>query len=195
MEAVKTLVAKVRPELALSADSALAAFGALTPVELGGRILTVDQLVWAIERLTDQTERRGECWVFTGYIKNGYGALSVGNRPVYAHRLSCTLRHGPIPTGADVCHSCDNRRCWNPNHLRPDTRRGNVRDAYERGRAVPPPRITGLRHAKATLTDAQVEEVREAVNAGVHQRTLAAAYGVSQSTIWRVAHRKTRSQL
>jgi len=36
-----------------------------------------------------------------------------------------------------ILHSCDNRKCCNPNHLRAGTGKDNYRDALERNRLKP----------------------------------------------------------
>jgi hypothetical protein len=53
-----------------------------------------------------------------------------------AHRASWQIHYGPIPTGAIVCHSCDNPKCVNPIHLWIGTQRDNLLDAIKKGRKV-----------------------------------------------------------
>jgi len=41
---------------------------------------------------------------------------------------------GPIPANVVLRHTCDNRMCMNPNHLKPGTIQDNVKDMVARGR-------------------------------------------------------------
>jgi HNH endonuclease len=81
--------------------------------------------------------RRDEsCWFWTGSKdRGGYGQFSLGNTPsgrmpasttlegrnARAHRVAWEFAFGPIPKQSDVVHSCRNRECVNPSHLRLDT--------------------------------------------------------------------------
>lgn len=65
---------------------------------------------------------------------NGYGCLKVFGKTVSAHRFSYELHKGPIPDGMEILHSCDVRRCVNPDHLRVGTHAANMAEAADRGR-------------------------------------------------------------
>lgn len=121
----------------------------------------------------------GECWEWQGSRhENGYGYVSFANKKLYAHRVSYMIHVGPIPDGLDVCHSCDNPPCTNPEHLYPGTRQDNVDDMVRKGRN---PR--GEDNKTSKLTNAQVREIRRAHSAGSTQTELAHQYGVALSTV------------
>lgn len=57
--------------------------------------------------------------------KDGYGVIYNGKFPGGAHRWSYEHYVGPIPEGMEVDHTCYNRACVNPDHLRVVTRKQN----------------------------------------------------------------------
>lgn len=84
--------------------------------------------------LRNRTITASGCWEWTKTVtKNGYAKVSLGSRAggarraqVYVHRLAYELWRGPIPEGLELDHLCRNRRCFNPDHLEPVTRRVNM---------------------------------------------------------------------
>jgi hypothetical protein len=81
-----------------------------------------------------------ECWNWKSKIdRYGYGEFRyVQNSKRYyklAHRLALSFT-GVDVTGKLVLHSCDNRKCCNPNHLRSGTHQENMNDMKERGRSL-----------------------------------------------------------
>lgn len=83
---------------------------------------------WKKHRKTKQG-----CWEWTGQINhNGYGIACFNGTTVRAHRFSYFLKNNKWPT--IVMHTCDNRRCINPEHLRGGTQKENIKDCLDKGR-------------------------------------------------------------
>ena len=60
-----------------------------------------------------------------------------------AARLAFTFRHGPIPDGFGVCHTCDNRWCLRDDHHFLGTQQDNMDDMVKKNRQ---PRLWGNTH-------------------------------------------------
>lgn len=85
-------------------------------------------------RLMDRTEinEQSGCWVWTGPDSGtgrggGYGRMSLNGQTVAVHLVAFTHYHGYIPGNRQVDHECNNRRCWNPDHLKLVTHLRNQR--------------------------------------------------------------------
>ncbi len=75
------------------------------------------------------------CWEWKACIgANGYGHFKIGRTPLGAHVVAYKIIKGEIPKGMLVCHSCDNPKCCNPNHLWLGTVKDNARDKIAKGR-------------------------------------------------------------
>ena len=69
--------------------------------------------------------RRNGCWLWTGYISNGYGLIKWAGKVRSAHRTAYELLVGPISVGLEIDHLCRVKNCVNPDHLEPVTHREN----------------------------------------------------------------------
>lgn len=82
------------------------------------------------------SERDSGCWLWTASVNSkGYGLVNVGGgRIALAHRVAYESTVGPIPDGLTIDHLCRVKRCINPAHLDPCTRRENAQRAAEQDR-------------------------------------------------------------
>ena len=139
------------------------------------------------ERFWSKVDRRGpaDCWPWLGAVKNnGYGNVFVDGKTRMAHQVAFELSVGSIPLGAYVLHSCDNRRCVNPRHLRLGDHDENMRDMVERRRSS-----SGSHRWNAKLSEEEVLAIRAAAEK-LSPFKLAKQLGMPESTIRQIALRK-----
>lgn len=125
------------------------------------------------------------CWLWSGRRSRrgaGYGRFVVGNQTYDAHRLAWILTHGPVASGLEVCHHCDNPACVRPDHLFLGTHLENMLDREAKGRTVTPSR---------KLTAADVVAIRRRLAGGEAKKSVARDFGIGDATVGRIARRET----
>lgn len=74
------------------------------------------------------------CWEWTGSVrKDGYGRFRINGKTFLAHRVAYYIHNGHWPV-TNVCHSCDNPSCVNPEHLFPGSQKDNMQDCLIKNR-------------------------------------------------------------
>lgn len=128
------------------------------------------------------------CWDWKGIIEHtGYAKLGI-RPPIKAHRASWLIHKGEIPKGLIVCHTCDNRKCTNPDHLWIGNHKENIQDKIKKGRANTP---KGMQLKVSKLNDEQVKEVKIHLKNGLTCSEIGRKYGFSRKIISRIKNGET----
>jgi hypothetical protein len=167
---------------------------------------------------TTPTENGCLEWM-AGGIKDGYGVFGLSRDSFLAHRIAYFLDSGTDPVEMCVCHSCDNPKCVNPEHLFLGTDDDNVQDKMRKGRAnfvrgdehwtrlYPEKVARGDRSGKRTKPESQTYgednpasklTTVEVMAIRLDPRTLkavAADYGVAFTTIHKIKKRQIWKQI
>ena len=139
-----------------------------------------------------------ECWEWKASSRTSdeYGSFWCDGKTHQAHRISYTISKGE-PKHL-VCHTCDNPKCVNPNHLFDGTSKENNKDRHMKGRT----KITlhlenlihfpkGEKHYASKLNESDVDEIRKCFSEGESAKSIAKRYGVSTDNIRRIVRNET----
>lgn len=135
------------------------------------------------------------CIEWQGCLIRGYGQIRVrkpSNKLFLTHRLSWILKNGEIPEGMDVCHTCDNPKCINSDHLFIGTRSENMKDMVSKGRQG---NTRGEKSGMAKLDTNSIVEIKRLCASGVTQAVVASMYSVHPSHVSRIVSSKRWAHL
>jgi hypothetical protein len=129
-----------------------------------------------------QVEISDSCWIWTGQIhKSGYGCLRHKGKFFYAHKFSKEYSLGRIINpGYECCHSCYNKLCVNPSHIREDTRKSNIIDNV----------LTG-NHNTVKLTVEDVKSIRNMAILGKSDKEISELFNVCRRNINQIRRYKS----
>lgn len=105
--------------------------------------------------------------------RDGYGQFWHDAKPQKAHKVAYELFKGEVPKGLIIMHTCDNRICVNPDHLKLGTTKENIADMDAKKR----------RGTKSKLTYADVAKIKKLLEDRYSQQYIADQFGVNQTTI------------
>ena len=143
--------------------------------------------------LEENKDYAGDGCLLWPYGKNGagYGYIWKDGGHRRAHVLMLEMTAGPRPTPEhQAAHTCGNRACVNPQHLRWATHSENQGDRLLHGT-----HNRGERCGTAKLTEAQVREILALLAQGILQREIGRLYGVGQAQVSRIKIGRTWAHL
>ncbi len=135
----------------------------------------------ARNRFLDSFIKSDECWEWCKDVfYNGYGVFRAQvdgkQKLLKAHRVSYEYYVGEVGDKC-VCHSCDNPKCVNPEHLFLATHKENMEDKVSKNR-----QWRGGRPRK--ISTEQVEEIRNKYTGSYGEiNKLCKEYGVCRNTM------------
>ena len=122
------------------------------------------------------------CWYCSLGGKNSrYGSIWINGRNESNHKAMWIACRGPISNGLHVLHTCDYKRCVNPDHLFLGSAQDNMQDKHRKGRHDD---RRGANNPAAWLTEEKVRYIKELLRVSSwSQREIGVMFGVSQVTI------------
>jgi hypothetical protein len=146
-------------------------------------------LVARLKAGINQTPTDRGCLLWTGAVREGYGAIKQQGKVLSTHVVAWVIANGQqVPEGCKITHDCDVRLCCNPEHLKAGTATSNVHEMFAR-RSVRTPR--GEMKANAVLTADQVKQILALKVCGLGTKAIADRTGFSFFAIRGVVERKT----
>lgn len=124
------------------------------------------------------------CWIWIASCAGmGYGQIKLPGerRQIYAHRLSYLIHKGPLPEGKQICHTCDNPKCVNPDHLFVGTSQDNHDDMTKKKRHT-----YGQLSGTAKITEEQARQVLGMIGLGMTQVAIGKFFGLHPVSIGRI---------
>lgn len=125
------------------------------------------------------------CLEWPYYIgTSGYAQSTIQGKSYSVHRIVCKTVYGePSKEKPDVAHSCGNRKCVNPKHLRWASKKENMADKTLHGTEQ-----RGSANPRSKITEQIAEEIFKSEDT---VSFLAEKYKISKKIIWDVRSGKT----
>jgi hypothetical protein len=94
--------------------------------------LTEEETKNWLER-TALVDSETDCWERPNELKGEYGLMSYKGEMWYTHRLSAHLFNDDLDDDKLIRHLCNNKKCYNPKHLKVGTHSENRQDVLDLG--------------------------------------------------------------
>ena len=137
-----------------------------------------------IERLESKIGRSGDCHEWQERTNEwGHARITFNGKKILAHRAMWVVENGEI-VGEQINHSCGNAKCMNTDHMYIGSQEENAQDMARHGN----------QHTQK-LSVSDVKEIRERVEDGETQTSVAEDFPVGQYQISRIVNGKRWSHI
>lgn len=123
---------------------------------------------------------QGDCWIWQKSLdKDGYGETSISRhrrKRWAAYKVAFILYKGMVANGLQIRHTCNNKRCCNPDHLVLGTMSDNMQDRQYNNNGIDDRNFKLNREAVLDIYHLRYD-------LGYTNKQLCEAYGVAESTI------------
>jgi hypothetical protein len=134
---------------------------------------------WTMDRICSRVvpDVNTGCWNWVGALsKTGYGIIVTKKGTGTVHRMVWRIKYGEPGSKILVCHTCDNRKCCNPEHLFLGTVQDNSDDMVRKGRQKKSKKLTP-------------ESIVEIIKSKDLQKTIAVRFGITKSYVSAIQRR------
>ena len=128
-----------------------------------------------------------ECHNWTGTLtKDGYALLSFKNKKTRAAKAVLEKKlNRKIEKGKETCHTCNNRKCINPEHLYEGTHKQNALDMAKAGS------VRGVKNGQAKIPESLAIKIKKQLKKNVSVLKVAEKYSVPIPTVRNIKRNKT----
>lgn len=145
--------------------------------------ITLSETDW--DRFWDKVKKTepDACWEWQASTDRcGYGQFRIGGKYgkiVNSHRVAKVITCPEFKQEDHCLHTCDNRKCCNPNHIILGTHADNMKDAAQKNRNKAPRPGNGY----VKIQKEQYSEIVELFSKGFKKSQIARLYNVTPATI------------
>lgn len=113
------------------------------------------------------------CWIWLMCLhKDGYATIHRKGKTTLGHIFTYVEKYGPVPEGLELDHTCEVRRCINPDHVEPVTHHENL-----------------LRSRLSTkFSDEEIAEVRRLRKEGMSTKELALKFNMNRYYVYDICN-------
>jgi hypothetical protein len=143
--------------------------------------MTKDEEYKYLQLLFNQKiERSDNCWNWKGNILRGRALFSFKHKKMTVQNFSWLIHKGERAPDSIVLQSCNNHLCSNPDHLYLGSKKQMAQKTSKNKKVF-----------GQVLNTSQVFEIRELLKTATKQTDIAEIYGVSNSTISDIKHKRS----